>query len=123
MKTAFRIFVAMLILSGWGLAGSALHVVWTGDSPIIIPKDRIGVRDTYVDVSKWTADDVANHPAVALRLVRTGKADALKSAFKATSQQDLIDQINDAIAKGPTTAPSAGVIEKIASTAKSVTAH
>ena len=82
MKATFRLFVTLLLLIGWGLAASALHVVWTGDSPLIIPKERIGVSDTYVNISNWTPDDVSNHPAVVRRIVAVGKTDRLSHVFK-----------------------------------------
>src|SRR5438094_7159629 len=103
MKTIFRLIVAMLLLSGWGLAASALHVVRNGQSPLILPKDRLGVTDTYVDISKWTADDVSNHPTISKRLVGAGRADVLAYVFNVRTQDDLISQIYHAIARGPVT--------------------
>ena len=106
MKATFRLFVTLLLFIGWGLAAGALHVVWTGSSPVIFPKDKLGVADTYVDVSKWTAADVSNHPVVSKRLVAAGKADVLAHVFNAHSKDDLISQIYHAIARGPTTPSS-----------------
>src|SRR4051812_10985615 len=99
MKTTFRLIVAVLLLGGWGLAASAMHVVRTAGSPIIIPKDRLSLHDTYVDVRNWTLDDVSNHPGVAKRLIATGKVDALASATK--SGEDPTAQLNAAISKAP----------------------
>jgi hypothetical protein len=112
MKNAFRLIVVLLLVGGWSLAASALHVVWTGSSVIVIPKNRIGVRDTYVNVSNWTADDVTNHPLVAKRLVATGKADVLAGAFKAHNSDDLIQQINEAASRAPTSQSAPTIIEK-----------
>jgi hypothetical protein len=123
MKSIFRLIVALLLFGGWGLAASALHVVWTGDKPVVIPKDHLGVTDTYVNTKAWTADDVARHPIVVKRLLASGKADVLAHAFKATDQQDLVNQIEDALAKGPstpTTKPADAVISKIESKAESI---
>ena len=103
MKRIFRLFVTLLLVIGWGLAAGALHVVWTGSSPIIFPKDKFGLDDTYVDVSQWKVDDVSNHPVVSKRLVGAGKAEVLAHVFKASSKDDLISQIYHAIARGPTT--------------------
>jgi hypothetical protein len=104
MKATFRLFVTLLLLIGWGLAASALHVVWTGDSPLIIPKERLGVTDTYVDISNWTPDDVGNHPMVVKRIVAVGKTDRLAHVFKdADSKTELLDQIQEALDRGPTT--------------------
>jgi hypothetical protein len=112
MKKVIRLFVALLVLGGWSLAASALHVIYTGSSVIVIPKNRLGVTDTYVNVSNWTADDVTNHPLVAKRLIATGKADALAGAFKAKSSDDLIEQINEAASRAPTSQPSPTMMEK-----------
>jgi hypothetical protein len=106
LKNSFRLLVTVLLLGGWLLAASALHVVWTGNKAIIIPKNRIGVRETYVNTSAWSADDVTNHPTLVKRLVETGHTDAVAAAFKDIPTADLPGKINEAIAKTPTTKPS-----------------
>jgi hypothetical protein len=112
MKNAFRLLVATLLISGWLLAAASLHVIVApgnaGSSAprvVVLPKDRLGVGDTYVDTRGWSIDDVANHPAVAKRLLATGKADVL--AHTVTGQgADVQAAINDALSRGagPTTA-------------------
>ena len=128
MKATFRLFVTLLLLIGWGLAASALHVVWTGDSPLIIPKERIGVSDTYVNISNWTPDDVSNHPAVVKRIVAVGKTDRLSHVFKdADSKTELLDQIQEALDRGPNpTTKESAVMAKaqaVVTKAKGVIAH
>jgi hypothetical protein len=113
LKNTFRLLVTVLLLGGWLLAASALHVVWTGNKAIIIPKNRIGVRETYVNTSAWSADDVTNHPALAKRLVDTGHADAIAAAFKDISPSDLPTKINEAVSKTPTTKPSDVIGDKV----------
>ena len=118
MKTAkrlFRLIVALLLVIGWALAASALHVAWTGQKIVVIPKDHVGLRDTYANTSAWTADDVAAHPALSKRLIATGNGDALAAAFKATTPDDLAAQVTEAIEKGPapTTQPTPGITEKV----------
>ena len=80
MKTVFRLIVCLLLIVGWGLAALSLHVVRTPDSiPItLVPKERFGVTDTYVDTRNWTVNDAAQHPAVVQKLISIGKADLLK---------------------------------------------
>src|SRR4051794_32586422 len=100
MKTArnlFRMIVTLLLVIGWGLAASALHVVWTGSKPVIVPKARLGVTDTYVNVTNWTVDDVAAHKLVSQRLVETGHADVVAHAFTAAGAEELNAQIQEAI--------------------------
>ena len=106
MKATFRLFVTVLLVLGWGLAAGALHVVWTGQSPVILPKAQLGIDDTYVDVSQWKPQDVSNHPVISKRLVAAGKAEVLAHVFNARSKDDLISQIYHAIARGPTTPPT-----------------
>jgi len=115
IRTIFRLTVLLLLLVGWGLAASALHVVWSGHKLVIIPKDHVGIHDTYANTSAWTPGDVAAHPALSQRLLATGNQDALAGAFKADSPDDLTSQIKDAIAKGPasSTQPAGTIAEKV----------
>src|SRR5438552_12793088 len=92
LRNTCRLFVTLILLGGWALAASALHVVWTGNKAIVIPKNRIGVRETYVNTSTWSADDVTNHPALVKRLVATGHTDAVAAAFKTSDAADLATQ-------------------------------
>ena len=126
LRNTFRLFVTLMLLGGWALAASALHVVWTGNKAIVIPKNRIGVRETYVNTSTWSADDVTNHPALVKRLVATGHAEAVAAAFKTGDATDLATQIDAALAKGPTTRPADAVgdkIDKVVQKASDVVEH
>jgi hypothetical protein len=109
MKKIFRLLVVVLLLGGWTLAAFALHVVVAPGKPgrvIFVPKNQLGIKDTYVDTRNWTIGDVANHPAVTQRLLETGKADALTQVAK--PGDDLVSVLNDAITNGaPTTQPAA----------------
>jgi hypothetical protein len=113
MKSMFRLFVTLMLLGGWALAASALHVVWTGSKAVIIPKNRIAVRETYVNAATWSADDVAAHPTLAKRLVDTGHTEVLAAAFKDVSATDLPAKIDEAIAHGPTTKPADVVADRL----------
>jgi hypothetical protein len=126
MKTTFRLIVAILLLAGWGLAASAMHVIRTAGAPIIIPKDRLAIRDTYVDVRNWTLDDVTQHPSVCRRLIATGKVDALAGAVKSSSGAgDLVAQLNAAISNAPATSatPVADKIHALAAKAETAVVH
>lgn len=100
MKTFLRTAVALLLLTGWGLSAAALHVVRGPDRVAIIPKNRLGFADTYVDVRDWTPQDVAAHPALADRLLRAGKSGFVAHAFDPADAADLRRQIADAVAAG-----------------------
>ena len=67
----------VLLLAGWTLAAGSLHVVRTNNKVIVIPKNRIHYKDTYVDVTRWTSDDLATHPAIVERLRQTGKSEVV----------------------------------------------
>ena len=51
-------------VAGGAVAASALHIVRSGDKLRVLSKDRLGVRDTYVNTSQWTADDIAAYAEV-----------------------------------------------------------
>ena len=92
MKTFFRLFVFVLLLAGWALAASSLHVVRTPEKFIVIPKNRIHYQETYVDVRNWTSDDLSTHSGIVDRLRQTGKSEvvdrieAIPSTQPATTQ-------------------------------------
>jgi len=117
MKAMFRLIVTLLLLIGWGLAAGALHVVWTGNAVVLVPKQRFGGTDTYVDASKWTKDDVSNHPVVVKRLVATDNADSLAHIFKAKNEDDLIDEISGCLKRGPMK-PKTDLLAKAQDTAR-----
>ena len=105
MKVFLRIVVAALLLAGWGLFASAVHVVRGPDRVAVIPKDRLGLADTFVDVRGWTLDDVRAHPSVAARLVATGKASMLTGLDGDTPPGeavagDVARRVSDAVAEG-----------------------
>jgi hypothetical protein len=102
MKTIFRLLVFVLLVAGWGLAALSVHVVRTPEQvPVtLVTKERLGIRDTYVDTTKWTLDDVSKHPGVVEQLVRSGKVESIKHVAKQEAG-DLISQITDALQRAP----------------------
>ena len=107
MKKLLRMLLVVMLLAGWSLAALAVHIIVTPGSPgrvIVVPKNQLGIRETYVDTRHWTLGDVAQHSAVTQRLIQTGKTDAL--SHLANPGEDLVAQLNDAIEKGATTAPT-----------------
>ena len=111
MKKLFRLIVTLLLVGGWSLAAGALHVINTGSAVVVLPKDRLGIRDTYVNIAGWTVDDVGNHPLIASRLLSTGKVETLAPIYQKTGDE-LVKEVQDTIAKGPTSQPSPTIIEK-----------
>lgn len=119
MKKLFRLLVTVLLVGGWTLAASALHVVRTNDSqPIkLIPKDRLSFTDTYVDVRTWTVDDAAAHPAVVERLIETGRGDALASI---TSDPKQMAELQAKLAEAKLAATTQPAATPVADTVKRV---
>ena len=104
MKTILRLFVFGLVVAGWALAALSLHVVRTPGAPkefIVVPKNRLHYLDTYVDTRAWTIDDVSNHPAVAQRLIDTGKTAALSHVVGSTDASEVHEKVTAAIQRGP----------------------
>lgn len=120
MKKVFTLIFVLLLVGGWSLAASALHLVWTGGSLVVIPKNRLGISDTYVNVSAWTPDDVSAHPLVAKRLVATGKAEVLSPAFSNHTGEELVAEINDATLRAPTSQPAPTIIDKAQAKAQEI---
>ena len=132
MKSMLRLLVALLLVGGWSLAALALHVIIApgaggGSLPvriIVLPKDHLGVAETYVDTQHWTIDDVSNHPVVAKRLLAAGKADALQHVVKPDpAGADLQSALADAIARGPQTPTSAPAVIETRGDATQAAAH
>lgn len=94
----FRLILLILLLSGWGLAAMALHVVRTPTTITVVPKDRLGFGDTYVDTRNWTMGDVARHPAVTSRLLALGKSQLLENIADPESREPLDVQLKAALA-------------------------
>src|SRR5688500_11013150 len=101
MKTIFRLVVLVLLLTGWGLAAASLHVVRAkGDAIVLIPKQRLGVTDTYVDARQWTIEDVPSHAPLFERIVQSGKVERFAYVVE-DPEGDVTRQIEKAIESAP----------------------
>ena len=89
MKNLFRLLVLVLLAGGWALAASALYVVRTTGGFVVVPKNRLGFTDTYVDARKWTLADAPAHPELVKRLIAAGKAGQLAGLAPAKGPVDL----------------------------------
>ena len=131
MKTLFRLIVFVLLVGGWALAASALHLVRTSGSAsrefIVVPKNRISIEDTYVDTRTWTLDDVPNHKGVVGRMIDTQKYMAIAHVTGETEPAEVQQRLADALMRAPqpkveattTTAPAPAKNVKPAPEAKS----
>ena len=77
MKQLFRAVTLVLLVGGWSLAASAVHVIRTPNNLVVVPKDQIRFHDTFLDTRQWTVTDDQAHPAVVARLVHLGRPDLL----------------------------------------------
>lgn len=107
MRTIFRLICLVFMLGGWALAALALHVVRTPDKIAVVPKNRLGIEDTYVDARNWTLADVPEHAGVVRRIIGTGHADVLAYLADPKSHADAEAQLTRALSE-PTTRRSSG---------------
>ncbi len=98
IKLLFRSVFGLLLLTGWCLAGLALHVVRTPSAIGLIPKSRLGLTDTYVDTRHWTMADVADHPLVVKRILDSGQSDLLEHVT-GEKGHDLEGRLADALSR------------------------
>jgi hypothetical protein len=100
MKTLFRLIVLVLLVAGWALAALSLHVVRAqGDRIVLIPKQRLGIDDTYVDARQWTIENVANHADLVERIIQSGKTENFAYVVedpKGDVERQLQDALRDA---------------------------
>ena len=73
-----KLFIAVVLLAGWGLAALSLHVVRTPAGLTILPKDSLAITDTYADTRNWKAVELAEHKPLLARLVATDRLDAIR---------------------------------------------
>jgi hypothetical protein len=113
VKKIWRAIVAVLLVGGWALAALSLHVVRTPERLVVIPKNTLGVSDTYVDTRAWTLNDAAAHSEFVKRLVVAGKAHALEHLSDLKKGEDLDVQLMDVVKRGPTSMPTTGPTKTI----------
>ncbi|MDP9175953.1 MAG: hypothetical protein M3O30_19115 [Planctomycetota bacterium] len=104
MKSVIRLVVFSLMVSGWALAAMCLHIVRTPNPSdptqsnfVVVPKDRIGVNQTYVDARGWTLADLPAHSDLMARLLSAGKADQFKFLVDPKKKEDVQAQLTDAL--------------------------
>ncbi len=81
LLNTLKTLLVLILLAGWAIAAMTLHVVRIPDSEYwigVIPKNRVGFADTYVDVRAWTAADIQAHPDFVRRIIAADKAHWLK---------------------------------------------
>jgi len=107
MKTLVRLVTLILLLAGWAIAALSIHVVRVPDPAdpaksklAVVPKDRLGVQDTYVDARSWTQADLSAHQDVVVRIIRAGKAGLLGYTVNATGPEDAKVKLLEILSAG-----------------------
>jgi hypothetical protein len=105
VKSLIRLLGLLLCLSGWVVVAFCVHIVRIPDPSnaqqsklVVVPKNRLGLEDTYVDARGWTMADVTNHPLIVLRIMRAGQAEQLKFLADPKNNKDVETQLTDALA-------------------------
>lgn len=119
MKKLFLLTVFALLAGGWALASSAIYVVRTPSKFIVIPKDHLEYKDTYVDTRQWTLADDSAHAEVVARLIQTGKSDQLAHTVN-TNSGPVDVQLTLAIQHPGTTATGPTLSDKVSAKARQV---
>jgi hypothetical protein len=116
IRTFFRLVWLSVLLGGWGMAALSLHVVRTPDKIGLIPKQRLGITDTYVDARSWTLSDLPSHAELVQRVIQADKAE-LFGYMTDPSKGDVAEQLNAAIggSQPRQTQPSNNLFGKIGS--------
>jgi hypothetical protein len=116
IRTFFRLVWLSVLLGGWGMAALSLHVVRTPDKIGLIPKQRLGFTDTYVDARSWTLSDLPGHAELVQRVLQADKAE-LFGYMTDPNKGDVADQLNAAIqgAQPRQNQPSTNILGKIGS--------
>ena len=114
LKRFTRLVGLTVLVGGWALAGASLYVIKTPGHLVILPKDRLGYHDTFVNTRNWTLNDVRAHPAVVARLLHLNRLDLLSNVVD-VSKTDAQVQLTDAISH-PTYVPAtqpAPMVERV----------
>jgi hypothetical protein len=91
-RRLFKLGFFLFLLAGWVVAAASLHVVRSpGDVPYVgkvsvVPKQTLTFKGTYVDTTKWTAGDLADHSAMYQRLPASVRTALEKALVPAVSQ-------------------------------------
>ena len=62
---------------------------------VIVPKNRLGFGDTYVDTRGWTAEQAGEHEEVVTRMLEAGKGDLLDHVVEQTVRSRIDDIIEN----------------------------
>ena len=105
MKSVMRLVVFAFMIGGWAIAALCIHVVRTPNPAdpqqsnlVVIPKERLGIHETYVDARTWKMSDVLDHRQLVLSMVYAGQARQLQFLAEPGSNADIATQLTDVLA-------------------------
>ena len=126
MKKVLKfVLIVAFVFGGWTLAAASLHIVRAPGSMCwgyiptniqIVPKNALSFKETWVDTTKWSSADVANHPVFVDRLHQANKMELVQKAMATPSPADTTASaapqpgtpaVTPAPSPTPTPAPSA----------------
>ena len=84
----FKLGVVVLILGVGAYFVLTRHFAVTPRGFVVVPKEKLTINDTLVDIRDWGAVDLISHQDTVKALIRAGHADKLPHASR------LIDQLN-----------------------------
>ena len=102
IKFLARGVFALLLIAGWAIAALAVHVVVVpvevddgGESwkVVVVPKERLGIDDTYVDTRAWDAEQAREHAALLARMAEAGKGDLVGELLADTTVREAVDAL------------------------------
>jgi hypothetical protein len=100
LRSAVCLLVLTFFFSGWALAASALHVVYTPATLSVVTKQGLSFTDTYVDTRQWTMEDAAGHPVLVRRLIELRRPDMLGHIEDIESPLTLEEQLLVVLERG-----------------------
>ena len=132
MKRLAKLVVFLVMIGGWPLALSAIHVVRTpGQLPVvgsmvpnlgnvqIFTKEKLGFRQTFADTRKWTPDDVINRSELVARMTAVGLGDLAKPNLTPDAATPAVAPTP--VEKPPLSLPAGGVPWDVSKPVKLVT--
>ena len=100
IKFLVRGVFAVLLVSGWAIAALAVHVVVVPFQAedqaeswrvVVVPKERLGLAQTYVDTRGWTEQEAAEHVELLARLTEAGKGDRVADLLKGAAVRRAVE--------------------------------
>lgn len=80
-----------MLLGGLAVALSFnYHIVQTSEKLIFISKQQASLKDTWVDISKWTMQDWSKHPELSQDLIKAGYGDLITKSVAGGLIEDVL---------------------------------